>query len=86
MDNLSSHKTAAVMASIEAAGATICYLPPYSPDLNPIEKIFSKVKASLRAVKAPTEASLYDAIGFALRSITSTDCHNCFRAAGYRAA
>jgi transposase len=86
MDNLSSHKTAAVAEAIEAVGATICYLPPYSPDMNPIEKIFSKIKAWLRSAQARTEATLYDAIADALRSITPTDCRNCFRAAGYRAA
>lgn len=86
MDNLSSHKSAAVAEAIETAGATIHYLPPYSPDMNPIEKIFSKIKAWLRSAQARTEAALYDAIANALRSVTPTDCCNCFRAAGYRAA
>lgn len=86
LDNLSSHKTAAVAEAIQAVGATVCYLPPYSPDMNPIEKIFSKVKAWLRSAQARTEAALYDAIADALRSIAPSDCRNCFRAAGYRAA
>jgi transposase len=84
MDNLSSHKTQAAHSAIEATGARILYLPPYSPDMNPIEKIFSKVKAWLRSVKARTETALYTAIGDALRRITASDCRNCFRAAGYR--
>ena len=60
------------------------YLPPYSPDFNPIEKIFSKIKSVLRKAKARTEATLYDAIDRALKAITPDDCQNTFTACGYR--
>ena len=84
MDNLPSHKSPRAVARIEEAGAKVVYLPPYSPDLNPIEKIFSKVKDFLRSVAARTERTLYDAIAFALDTITPSDCRNVFRSCGYR--
>ena len=59
------------------------YLPPYSPDLNPIEKVFSKVKSFLRFAAARTQAALWDAIAFALDTVTPEDCKNVFRSCGY---
>ncbi len=83
MDNLSSHKDAGIREAIEAAGADLWYLPPYSPDLNPIEKLWSKVKAWLRRVSAKTFDALNDAIADALRAVHPTECPNCFQACGY---
>ena len=83
MDNLSSHKSAAVVQAIEAADAEVWFLPPYSPDLNPIEKLWSKVKAWLRRVRPPD----FDAIGHALvevlRTVRPDECRNYFRSCGY---
>ena len=84
MDNLGSHKQPPPIAAIEAAGATARFLPPYSPDLNPIEKMFSKVKESLRAAAARTVDGLVDAIGTALRSVTNRDILGWFGSCGYR--
>ncbi len=84
MDNLASHKRPPPIAAIEAAGATVRFLPPYSPDLNPIEKMFSKLKESLRAAAARTVDGLVDAIGTALRSVTDRDILGWFRSCGYR--
>lgn len=83
MDNLNAHKDASVAAAIESAGAIACYLPPYSPDLNPIEPMWSKVKAILRSLKARTAEALVDAIGVALRSVTATDAEGWFAHCGY---
>jgi transposase len=83
LDNLSPHKAKAVTASIEAAGASVLFLPPYSPDLNPIEPCWSKVKTSLRAANARTQPDLDAAISKALRSITSHDAKGYFRNSGY---
>jgi len=83
MDNLSSHKSAAVQEAIEAVGATVRYLPPYSPDLNPIEPMWSKVKEHLRGAGARTQGRLIRAIGSALRSVTPDDCRGFFRGYGY---
>ena len=82
MDNLSSHKSATVLESIEVTGAKLMYLPPYSPDLNPIEKMWSKVKTYLRAEAKRTKRTLTTAIGKALQSITSDDCRGFFRSSG----
>lgn len=71
VDNLSSRKSAAVVESIAATGAKLLYLPPYSPDLNPIEKMWSKVKAYLRAQAKRTTKTLTTAIGQALKTITA---------------
>ena len=83
MDNLSSHKGDAVRKSIEAAGAELRYLPPYSPDLNPIEQAFSKLKAHLRKHAERSIESLWLRIGALLARFTTTECHNFFRHAGY---
>jgi penicillin G amidase len=85
MDNLSSHKSAAVEAAIEATGAKLMLLPPYSPDLNPIEKMWSKVKAYLRRESKRTTKTLLNAIGRALRTVTSDDCRGFFQSVGITA-
>ena len=83
MDNLSSHKCPAVRALIEARRATLEYLPAYSPDLNPIEKMWSKVKALLRGAKARTQAALEQAVACALDAVTHADIQGWFRSCGY---
>ena len=83
MDNLAAHKDSAVIAAIESAGAIVCYLPPYSPDLNPIAAMGSKVKEILRSIKARTADALIDAIGTALRAVTTTDAEGWFAHSGY---
>jgi len=83
MDNLSSHKAAGVCEAIEAMDATLWYLPPYSPDLNPIEKLWSKVKAWLRRAMARSFDALSDAIADALRTVTPDECSNYFNSCGY---
>jgi transposase len=83
MDNLPAHKGSEVRRVIEAAGAALCYLPPYSPDLNPIENAFSKLKAILRKAAARTIDALWDAIRDALPRFTPQDCASYFTAAGY---
>ena len=83
MDNLGSHKGPGVQAAIEAAGATVRYLPPYSPDFNPIEKAFSKLKAHLRKAAERTRDALWDRIGTLIDQITPTECANFFTDAGY---
>jgi len=83
MDNLGSHKVDGVREAIEARGAFLLYLPPYSPDLNPIEQLFAKLKAILRAVAARTVGTLWAAIGAALTAFSSTECANYFANAGY---
>jgi transposase len=83
MDNLSSHKGPAVKALIEAAGAQMLYLPPYSPDFNPIENLFAKIKALLRKEAARTIDTLWVAIGRILDIVTPKECQNMFAAAGY---
>jgi transposase len=84
LDNLGSHKRPPPIAAIEAAGASVRFLPAYSPDLNPIEKMFSKLKAHLRKVKARTIESLRDAIGDGLRAVTAADIAGWFKSCGYR--
>ena len=83
MDNLSSHKVNGVRGSIEAAGAELLYLPPYSPDLNPIEKAWSKLKQLLRSAKARTSEVLDQAITELLPQITPDNAQAWFRVAGY---
>lgn len=83
MDNLSPHKSEATIALIEAAGATVEFLPPYSPDLNPIEKMWSKVKSLLRSAEARTPAQLITAIAAALSRITALDALGWFASCGY---
>ena len=85
LDNLPAHKPAAVRAAIEAIGADLRYLPPYSPDLNPIEMAFSKLKALLKKAAARTINDLWQAIAEALPRLTPDDCRNYFEAAGYGA-
>lgn len=83
MDNLPAHKPPAIRAAIERAGAELYFLPPYSPDFNPIEMAFSKVKALLKKAAARTLTSLWDAIRDAINAVTSHDCRGFFTAAGY---
>lgn len=83
MDNLGSHKGPGVRAAIEAAGARLLYLPPYSPDFNPIENAFAKLKAALRSAAARTIDALWAAIGRIVDAFTPTECANYFAAAGY---
>jgi transposase len=83
MDNLSSHKGAKVREMIETAGASLVYLPPYSPDFNPIENAFSKLKAHLRKAAERTVEGLWQAIGKLVDSFTPPECANYFAAAGY---
>lgn len=83
MDNLSSHKSPAVRAAIEAAGAELRFLPPYSPDFNPIEKAFAKLKALLRKAAERTVDGLWRTIGTLIDLFTPAECANFFTAAGY---
>ncbi|MEO1707225.1 MAG: transposase, partial [Pseudomonadota bacterium] len=83
MDNLPSHKPAAIRAAIEAAGAKLRFLPPYSPDFNPIENAFSKMKAILRKAAARTVHDLWQAIADALNIFSTDKCKNYFAACGY---
>lgn len=85
MDNLTPHKVAGIREAIEACGAEIRYLPPYSPDFNPIENMWSKVKNCLRTIGARSIESLHDAIGQAISTITPADCRGFFRGCGYLA-
>jgi transposase len=86
MDNLACHKTAEVARLIGAAGACVRYLPAYSPDLNPIERLFSKLKAWLRSAKARTVDGLIEAMGDALRAVRPGDILGWFGHSGYGAA
>jgi transposase len=83
MDNLPAHKPTRVRHAIEATGALLLYLPPYSPDFNPIELAFAKLKATLKKAAARTVAQLWDAIAQGLATFTPTECRNYFAAAGY---
>lgn len=83
LDNLGSHKVDGVEQAILATGATVLYLPPYSPDLNPIEKLFSKLKALLRKAATRSVDSLWQEIGNLLNSISSQECSNYFLSRGY---
>jgi transposase len=83
MDNLSSHKGPAVRAAIEAVGASLLYPPPYSPDFNPIENAFAKLKALLRKAAERTVGALWNRIGTLLDAFTPGECANHFAAAGY---
>jgi len=85
MDNLGSHKGAGVRAAIEAAGASLLYLPPYSPDFNPIENAFAKLKAMLRKAAARTIEGLWNTIGRIIDAFSPAECANYFAAAGYDA-
>ncbi len=83
MDNLGSHKSVAVREAIEAAGAELRFLPPYSPDFNPIENAFAKLKALLRKVAARTRDALWAAVAGAIEAFARPECANYFTAAGY---
>lgn len=83
MDNLGSHKGPAVRAAIEAQRAALWFLPPYSPDLNPIEQIFAKFKALLRRAEARTRDALWRSIGRQLERFSVDECRSTILAAGY---
>jgi transposase len=83
MDNLTPHKNEETIALIEEAGACAWFLPPYSPDLNPIEKMWSKVKQALRSSEARTHEELLAAIASALSHVTASDARNWFASCGY---
>jgi len=85
LDNLQSHKVVGVREAIEAAGARLLYLPAYSPDFNPIEQAFSKLKALLRAAAARTVPDLWAAIARAFAAFTPAECRNYIAAVGYDA-
>lgn len=83
MDNLGSHKVDGVRQAIEAQGAQLKYLPPYSPDLNPIEQVFAKLKALLRRAQARTVEDLWSRIGDLLEHFTTEECERYLRNCGY---
>lgn len=83
MDNLASHKVAGVREAIDEVGASVWYLPPYSPDLNPIEKLWSKVKTWLRRIAARTVEGLIQAVGDALRAVSARECRAYLKSCGY---
>jgi transposase len=83
MDNLAAHKSPGIAASIRAAGASLMHLPPYSPDLNPIEQAFAKLKTLLRKAAARTRDELWDTIGTLLDTFSPQECQNYITAAGY---
>lgn len=83
MDNLGAHKSPATLELIDARGAEARFLPAYSPDLNPIEKMWSKVKADLRRAEARTPEALDEAIGAALAKVTANDARGWFNSCGY---
>lgn len=82
-DNLGSHKVAGVCEAIEAMGATLRYLPPYSPDLNPIEKLFAKLKTLLRKAEIRTVEALWQHIGTLIDAFSAQECANYFASCGY---
>lgn len=86
MDNLSAHKDAEALDLIRSVGAEVRFLPPYSPDFNPIEKMWSKVKEFLRNAKARTQEALFNAIAEALRTVTPKDAEGWFTSCGYIAS
>ena len=83
MDNLPAHKVAGVRDILRKAGAQLCYLPPYSPDLNPIENAFAKLKTLIRGAAERTINGLQQQIGKALDAFSEIECENYFRHAGY---
>lgn len=83
MDNLSPHKDSSSLSLIAQSGAQVLFLPAYSPDLNPIEKMWSKVKGFLRSAEARTQEALHDAITAALANVTKQDAINWFASCGY---
>jgi len=83
VDNLSSHKRARTQQLIENAGASLVFLPPYSPDLNPIEMVFSKIKQLLRSLAYRTSEALWSAMQSVLDQVSASDAANCFKHCGY---
>ena len=83
MDNLSAHKAPGIESAIQAVGASVLYLPPYSPDFNPIEAMWSKVKSHLRSAAARTFETICNAVADALTRVTTTDCQGYFQNCGY---
>lgn len=83
MDNLAAHKVAGIAEAIRAGGASILYLPPYSPDLNPIEQVFAKLKALLRSAAARTREALWTTIGQLLDRFAPAECRNYLANSGY---
>lgn len=83
MDNLSSHKVKGIIEAIEGVGATVMFLPPYSPDMNPIELMWSKIKAILRKLKVRSKELLDDAIAFAFSRVSISDISGWFKHDGY---
>lgn len=83
LDNLSSHRRARTRQLIEAAGATLIFLPPYSPDLNPIELIFSKIKQLLRSLASRTREALWNGMQSVLNQVSASDAAHCFQHCGY---
>lgn len=83
MDNLPTHKVPGVVELIEGAGAEVVYLPPYSPDFNPIEKMWSKIKSVLRKIKARSKIELNEAFSVAFDDVTPSDAHGWFKSCGY---
>jgi len=83
LDNLSSHKVRGVREAIAAAGATVLYRPPYSPDLNPIEKFFAKLKTLLRKAATRSVDALWSEIGTLLATVTPEECSNYLASCGY---
>ncbi len=83
MDNLAAHKVAGVREAIAAVGASVLYLPPYSPDLNPIEQMFTKLKALLRKAAARTRETLWTTIGHSLDAFSPAECRNYLMNSGY---
>jgi transposase len=84
VDNLSSHKGYRISELIEQRGCELIYLPPYSPDLNPIEEAFAKIKALLRKAQARTRETLLEAMGRALDAVSASDAQGFFEHRGYR--
>jgi transposase len=85
MDNLSAHKGERVRELVEERGAQLLYLPPYSPDLNPIEEAFAKIKSLLRKAEARTREALVEAMGQAISAVSARDAQGFFEHCGYRA-
>lgn len=83
LDNLATHKVAGVKETVEAAGARLEYLPPYSPDFNPIENLWSKVKQGVKSRNPRNARQLFKAVGTAFNAVTPEDCHGFFLHAGY---
>jgi transposase len=84
LDNLAAHKSLRAKELVEARGCELMYLPPYSPDLNPIEEAFSKIKGTLRRVEARTRETLIEALGAAISAVSPSDARSFFEHSGYR--